>query len=154
MITDSPVTLATPADVKLIAAMSRDLIESGLGWSWTEGRVRRVLQDPETNVAVIRDSQGILAFGIMSYRDEAAHLLLFAVRQTHRRKGLGSLLLRWLEDVARTAGLARIHVECRRDSPAARNFYGEHGYHELVISKGYYSGVEDAVRLEKRLGAE
>jgi [ribosomal protein S18]-alanine N-acetyltransferase len=154
MITDSPVTLATSADAAAIAAMSRDLIESGLGWSWTEGRVRRVLQDPETNVAVIRDRKGILAFGIMSYRDEAAHLVLFAVRRSHRRKGLGSLVLRWLEDVARTAGLARIQVECRRDNPAARNFYGEHGYHELVISKGYYSGVEDAVRLEKRLGAE
>ena len=64
----------------------------------------------------------------------------------------GSLLLGWLEDVARTAGIQRIHVECRRDNPGARNFYGEHGYHEFVISKGYYGGVEDAIRLEKRLG--
>jgi [ribosomal protein S18]-alanine N-acetyltransferase len=152
--TDTPVKLATTADAVEIAAMSRDLIESGLGWSWTEGRVRRAIQEPETNVAVIRDGKRIVVFGIMSYRDEAAHLLLFAVREAHRRKGLGSLLLCWLEEVARTAGLARIHVECRRDNAAARNFYGQHGYHELVISKGYYSGVEDAVRLEKKLGAE
>ena len=158
MITDTSVTLATSSDAAAIAAMSRDLIESGLGWSWTQARVRRVLQDPDTNVAVLRDSEGhdhqIVAFGIMSYRDEAAHLLLFAVRESHRRKRLGSLVLRWLEEVARTAGLARIQVECRLDNPAARNFYGEHGYHELAITKGYYGGIQAAVRLEKRLSAE
>jgi [ribosomal protein S18]-alanine N-acetyltransferase len=152
MITDTPIRLATPADAAGIAAMSRDLIERGLGWKWTVTRVRNVLGDPETNVAVIPGDEGIQAFGIMSYRDDVAHLLLFAVRETYRRRGLGSRLLRWLEDVAHTAGIERIHVECRRDNAAARDFYGEHGYHELVISKGYYGGVEDAIRFEKLLG--
>jgi ribosomal-protein-alanine N-acetyltransferase len=154
MITDTPIRLATAADAADIAAMSRDLIERGLGWKWTQARVLGALRDRETNVAVMRDNDGLLAFGIMSYRDDAAHLLLFAVRESHRRRGVGSLLLRWLEDVARTAGIERIHVECRRTNLAARNFYGEHGYHEFVISKGYYGGVEDAIRFEKLLGNE
>jgi ribosomal-protein-alanine N-acetyltransferase len=154
MITGTPIRLATAADAADIAAMSRDLIERGLGWKWTEARVRDAMREPETNVALMRDDDGVVAFGIMSYREDAAHLLLFAVRTSHQRRGVGSLLLGWLEDVARTAGIQRIHVECRRDNPAARNFYGEHGYHEFVISKGYYGGVEDAIRLEKRLGNE
>ena len=74
------------------------------------------------------------AFGIMSYREETAHLLLFAVRRTHQRQGIGSAVLDWLEAVARVAGIRRIQLECRRDNAAARNFYGEHGYHEQVIS--------------------
>jgi ribosomal-protein-alanine N-acetyltransferase len=154
MITGTPIRLATIDDAADIAAMSRDLIERGLGWKWTQARVRDSLRDPETNVALMRDGAGVLAFGIMSYRDETAHLLLFAVRATHQRRGVGGQLLQWLEDVARTAGIGRIHVECRRDNPAARNFYGEHGYHEFVIAKGYYGGVEDAVRLEKQLSNE
>jgi ribosomal-protein-alanine N-acetyltransferase len=154
MVTHTPIRLATTRDVADIAAMSRDLIERGLGWKWTEARVRDALRDPDINVAVMRDDEGLLAFGIMSYRDDAAHLLLFAVRASHQRRGLGGLLLRWLEDVARTAGLGRIHVECRRDNPAARNFYGEQGYHEFVITKGYYGGVTDAIRFEKRLGSD
>jgi ribosomal-protein-alanine N-acetyltransferase len=71
------------------------------------------------------------------------------VRRTHRRQGVGRKLLRWLEVVAINAGTQRIVMECRRDNAPARNFYAEHGYHELAISKGYYQGVEDAVRLEK-----
>lgn len=149
-----PIRLATLDDAADIAAMSRDLIEQGLGWKWTQARVRDSLRNPDTNVAVMRDGSGLLAFGIMSYREDAAHLLLFAVRASHQRRGLGTEVLHWLEEVARTAGIDRIFVECRRDNPAARNFYGENGYHEFVISKGYYGGVEDAIRLEKRLGSE
>lgn len=151
MITDASVRLATPSDAEAIAAMSRDYIEQGLGWSWNVARVQRSIRDPDSNVAVVRESGIILAFGIMKYREEVAHLLLFAVRRSHQRQGIGSLVLRWLESVAQASGVTRIDLECRRDNPAARNFYGEHGYHEHVISRGYYGGVEDAVRLEKWL---
>jgi ribosomal-protein-alanine N-acetyltransferase len=149
------VRLATRADAADIAAMSRDEIERGLPWSWTEARVLRAIASPETNVAIVRDAGGCLAgFGIMSYREESAHLLLFSVRHSHRRQGLGRLLLEWLERVARDAGIRRIALECRRDNAAARNFYADQGYHELAISKGYYQGVEDAIRLEKWLAKE
>lgn len=148
-----PVQLAKLADAGEIAAISRDQIEQGLGWSWNAARVQRSIRDPDTNVAVVRERDSILAFGIMKYREEVAHLLLFAVRGPHQRHGIGSLVLRWLETVALVSGVTRIDLECRRDNAAARNFYCEHGYHEHVISRGYYGGVEDAVRLEKWLVA-
>ena len=153
MITDTSVRLATPRDAAAIAAMSREQIEHGLGWSWTESRVQRSIRDPDTNVAVVREGGVLVAFGIMSYRDDAAHLLLFAVRRSQQRRGIGSTVLHWLEAVARESGAQRIHVECRRDNDAARNFYGEHGYAEQVISAGYYRGTLDAIRLEKWLTA-
>jgi [ribosomal protein S18]-alanine N-acetyltransferase len=153
MITDASIRLASASDAADIAALSRDQIEQGLGWSWTRERVERSIHNPDINVAVVRDARALLAFGIMSYRDEAAHLLLFAVRKSHQRLGIGSVLLRWLEDVAHEAGILKIHVECRRTNAGARNFYGEHGYYEQIISPGYYGGIEDAIRLEKWLAA-
>jgi ribosomal-protein-alanine N-acetyltransferase len=153
MTDDTSIRLATATDAEDIAAMSRDRIERGLGWSWTVERVRRAIRDPDINVAVVREDGALIAFGIMSYRDEVAHLLLFAVRDSRQRRGIGSQVLRWLEAVAQASGVTRIDVECRRENSAARNFYGEHGYHEHVISRGYYRGVEDAVRLEKWLVA-
>lgn len=145
------VRLATLADAPAIAALSRDYIEQGLGWSWTVSRVEGAIRDPDVNVAVVGDPGALLAFGIMIYREEVAHLALFAVRGSHQRQGIGSRVLGWLEAVASSAGVTHINVECRRDNAAARNFYGEHGYHEQAISKGYYRGVEDAIRLEKWL---
>ena len=145
------IRLAARAEAAEIAAISRDEIEQGLPWSWTEGRVLGAIQNADTNVAVVGKPGALIGFGIMAYRDDVAHLLLFSVRPTHRRQGLGRALLRWLEAVAVTAGIQRIVVECRRDNAVARNFYAEFGYHEMAISKGYYRGVEDAVRLEKWL---
>ena len=145
------IRFATRDDAAGIAAMSRDEIEKGLPWSWTEARVANAIADPDTNVIVAGAAGAITGFGIMIYRDETAHLSLFAVAAPHRRQGVGSALLEWLETVAREAAVQRIRVECRRSNEAARNFYGEQGYHELAISRRYYRGVEDAIVLEKHL---
>jgi len=143
--------LATLDDAADIAKLSRDEVERGLPWSWTEDRVAASIRHLDINVVVAGDRGAIAGFGIMLYRDDAAHLSLFCVKAANRRQGVGSAILRWLEDVARTAGARRIGLECRRDNAAARNFYGEHGYHEQGIARGYYRGKEDAVRLEKWL---
>jgi len=151
MIADTEVRLATLADAADIAAMSRAYIEVGLTSTWTETRIQRSIQNPDTNVVVVSEKRAIVGFGIMSYPGEEAHLLLFAVTPARQRQGIGSAILDWLEEVARAAGVRRIHVECRRDNVAARNFYAEHGYHEQTITKGYYRGTIDAIRFEKWL---
>jgi ribosomal-protein-alanine N-acetyltransferase len=152
MIADSAVRLAALADADDIAEMSREYIEYGLPWGWQVERVARAIRDPDTNVVVIGpQGAALVGFGIMSYLDDDAHLLLFAVRRSSQRRGIGSAILRWLEAAARAAGAKRIRVEARRENVAARSFYNEHGYHERVIAKGMYSGVVDGVRLEKWL---
>lgn len=149
MITNLAVRLARLADAAEIAAMSRDYIERGLPWTWTEDRVANAVRDADTNVVVAGETGAISGFGIMFYASDDAHLLLFAVRRSYQRRGVGSAILRWLEDVARAAGAKRIRVECLRENSAARDFYGEHGYHELDIAPKFYRGVKDGVHLEK-----
>lgn len=139
------------ADAAAIAAMSRELIEHGLPWTWRADRIRRALAATHTNVAVIREAAELDAFGIMEYGDDDAHLVLFAVRRSCQRQGLGSALLRWLEACAVAAGSKRIRLEARKDNTAARIFYNEHGYHELAIEPRRYSGRVDGICLEKWL---
>ena len=69
--------------------------------------------------------------------------------RNQRRRGVGSAILRWLEEAADTAGAKRIRVECRRDNSAARNFYCEHGYQELSITTKFYRGLKDGIHLVK-----
>jgi ribosomal-protein-alanine N-acetyltransferase len=145
------VRLATRGDVYGIAAMSRDLVEQGLSWRWTPERVLRSLRNPRTNIAVVSEDRMILGFGIMKYEEDEAHLLLFAVHPMCRRRGVGAAILEWLEAVARTAGLSRIALECRRENGGAREFYGALGYHEQQIVHRMYEGVEDGITLEKWL---
>ncbi len=148
---DPPIQLAVPSDADGIAAMSRALIEYGLPWNWRAARVERAIRDPETNVAVVRDDSGLIAFGIMEYLALDAHLVLFAVRRSSQRAGIGSALLRWLEASAIVGGAQRIRLEARWENLAARSFYNEHGYQEVVIKPGRYGPAVDGVQLEKWL---
>ena len=148
-IADVSVRLAKLSDAADIAGMSRDYIEHGLPWTWTDSRVAKAIEDADTNVVVVGERGAIAAFGIMFHANDDAHLLLFAVRRTIRRRGVGSAILRWLEEAARTAGAKRIRVECRKDNDAARHFYCEHGYIELDITAKFYRGLKDGIHLEK-----
>jgi ribosomal-protein-alanine N-acetyltransferase len=143
--------MARQSDAAAVAAMSRDLIEQGLPWTWGPGRVSRAIAAPNTNVAVVREHDAVTAFGIMEYWDDDAHLVLLAVRPAGQRQGIGSAILQWLELSALAAGARRIRVEARRDNAAARHFYNEHGYHELAIKSRMYSASLDGIQLEKWL---
>lgn len=145
------IRLATRGDAAAIAALSRDEIEHGLPWTWREPRVRSAIADPQTNVIVVGPPGAVAAFGVMYYADDDAHLLLFAVRRSQQRQGVGTALLQWLEEAARAAGASRIRVEARMDNEAARSFYNERAYHEGAIVRAMYSGRLDGVRLEKWL---
>ena len=151
MILVPSVRLATTDDAQAIAEMSRQYIEHGLGWSWTPIRVRKAIRDPSTNVAVGHVGGRILGFGIMQYGDETAHLALLAVEADQRKRGLGVLLLSWLEQSALVAGIARIRLEARADNGEGLAFYARQGYRQVGIVSGYYLGVLDAVRFEKAL---
>jgi ribosomal-protein-alanine N-acetyltransferase len=95
----------------------------------------------------------VVAFGVMYYADDDAHLLLFAVHKSRQRQGVGSALLQWLEEAAQAAGAQRIRVEARMDNEAARSFYNEHGYHEGDLVPRMYSARLDGVKLDKWLRA-
>jgi [ribosomal protein S18]-alanine N-acetyltransferase len=151
MITGYAISLAVSADVQRIAALSRDTIEQGLEWSWTPRRVLKSVADAATNVAVARAGSRFVGFTIMKYADEEAHLLLLAVDAAHRRRGVGSALIAWLEATARVAGIGLISLEARASNTAARAFYNQLGYREVGLLEGYYRGVEDAVRITKDL---
>ncbi len=146
------IRLAEPRDAQAIAAMSRDFIESGMGWKYDAARVLRALRDRDT-LAVVACEGGksaaapaaraaVAGFAIMEFGDERAHLMLLAVRPSHRRLGIGQRLLDWLLESARAAGIASIHLEMRAGNDAARRFYRAMGFYETVLVPGYYRSGE------------
>lgn len=145
------VRLATSADARRIAEMSREYVEQGLGWSWTHERVLRAIVERSTNVAVVHEHDRVLGFGIMQYGEHKAHLALLCVQAIDRKRGLATQLLSWLEKCARVAGIERIQLEARSDNAIALAFYRKQGYEPIGTVTGYYRGIVDAVRMEKKL---
>lgn len=143
--------LARAPDAPVLAGLSRDLIETGLGWSWTPERVARALADRNTLSLVALDRGQVVGFAIMYFGPEHGHLSLLAVRETHQRRGLGRRLMDWLMQSAFAAGLASLHLELRSTNRGARRFYRSLGFTETAYVPGYYRGRETALRMMREL---
>jgi ribosomal-protein-alanine N-acetyltransferase len=153
--------LAEAGDAHAIAEMSRDYIESGLGWRYDPAHVLRAMRRRETAVLVAsgrqtyvaRERPALSGFAIMDFGDERAHLVLLAVQPVQRRRGIGRRLVEWLLESAVTAGMASVHLELRADNEAARRFYRALGFSETVLMPRYYNGREAAMRMIRMLRA-
>ncbi|MBV8910726.1 MAG: GNAT family N-acetyltransferase [Gammaproteobacteria bacterium] len=145
--------LARYSDSALIATMARELIEKGLTPAWGASRVGWHVRHPDSVVLTARSGLALAGFAIMRYAEDTAHLNLLAVAAAHRRRGVGRRLLQWLEETALTAGSFLIGLELRAGNEGARVFYRTLGYRELGEIRGYYQGVEDAVRMVRDVRA-
>jgi ribosomal-protein-alanine N-acetyltransferase len=145
--------LAAAVDAGAIARLSRDLIEEGLAWSWRTPRVLASIRNPRANVVVARTGQPIAGFGIMRYGDDEAHLDLLAVVPGCRAQGLGRRLVEWLEKPARLGGITAVFLEVRAANLEAQAFYEKLGYRQCGELRGYYQGLESAVRMRRDIGA-
>ncbi|HWQ38814.1 MAG TPA: GNAT family N-acetyltransferase [Burkholderiales bacterium] len=142
---------ASLADALAIAELSRDLIETGLGWSWTPVRVANEIRDRDTIVLTSRHRSSIIGFAIMNFGDELGHLSLLAVRRDWQRRGVGRAMFQWLKSSALTAGIAAIGLELRAANHQARQFYRALGFEEAGYAPGYYRGRETALRMRLNL---
>lgn len=142
---------ASRGDAPRIAQMSRELVETGLGWNYRAATVTRLIDDPQTVTLVARESASLVGFAIMSFGDDRAHLVLLAVRQQDQRRGVARAMLRWLDESALAAGIASIHVELRAGNVAAVALYRACGFSETARIAGYYRGVETAIRMIRLL---
>lgn len=137
--------LATVSEAEQLAAMSRDLIEQGLGWAWTPSRIIRHIRIPDSVVLVAQSQEQIIGFAIMQFGEEEAHLDLLAVKPKYQRTGIGRQLIEWLEKSALVAGISIIYLEVRSKNKDAQMFYERLGYHHIRHVHGYYSDRESAV---------
>ena len=139
------------ADADRIALISRDLIETGLGWSWTPARVARNIRCKDTVTLIASNRKRMIAFAIMYFGQQEAHLNLLGVRSEYQRQGIGYRLMEWLEKSALVAGIATLSLEVRTFNHGARHFYRRLGFREIAHLPGYYSGLESAIRMIREL---
>jgi ribosomal-protein-alanine N-acetyltransferase len=83
--------------------------------------------------------------GVWLIADEA-HIVTIAVREGHRRRGIGELLLIAAIELALMNERDMVSLECRSSNDAAIALYDKYGFQRLGIRPHYYSdNREDAV---------
>jgi ribosomal protein S18 acetylase RimI-like enzyme len=146
-----PLRLARLGDAPRIATLSRTLIEAGLPWSWTPRRVASHMRSREHLTVIAAEGGTLAGFVLAQFGSRAVHLALLGVAPEYQGRGLGKRLVSWVEESASVAGLFLMQLEVRADNQQARRFYATLGYRETARAARYYSGVEDAIKLERDL---
>lgn len=134
-------------DASLIAAMSRDLIETGLDWRYRPKRIAAMVKDADMVVLVAEDGPVLRGFAAMQFGDEHGHLTLLAVQPSRQRRGIATSMFKWLLASARVAGLASIGLELRTQNQPAFDFYLRQGFIETALVPDYYSAGVGARRM-------
>ncbi len=107
----------------------------------------RAIDEKLSTVSVADEGNEVIGFAVMQYFDAEARLDLFGVHPTRRRKGVGTRMVKWLEETALTNGNGVVYLETRLRNHEAREFYESLGYRVIQRIPGYYKGRETAIRM-------
>lgn len=103
---------------------------------------------------IVYDNGEIVGYAIgVLEKENYGHILNIAVRDNHRRKGVGSLLLSQLEAELEKLGAKTFYLEVRVDNYDAISFYRKNGYNIEGLRKKYYRDGMDALIMAKKISA-
>lgn len=95
---------------------------------------------------VTQPTQIILGYASVWLMVDEAHLTSIAVRETHRRHGIGELLLIFIIDLSIQLNAQVVTLEVRVSNLAAQTLYEKYSFAKVGLRRGYYSeDGEDAV---------
>lgn len=89
-----------------------------------------------------------VGFFLVLLAGDHLHLANLAVAPDERRKGIATLALQKIENIAWAYGLPRVELEVRETNLAAQLLYRRNGYRAVDILRSYYPD-QDAYRMTK-----
>ena len=97
----------------------------------------------KTSPKISQHVYGFAGFWIMA---DEAHVTNIAVREKHRRQGIGELLLLSIIEIASKLEARLLTLEVRASNLPAQNLYLKYGFKEAGLRKNYYTNDrEDAL---------
>jgi len=124
------------------------------GISYSKTMLRYFLAQPAAECLVAVDGARIIGFLISEENPPLGHIITLDVAESHRRRGVGTLLLRESEQHLAFRGVRTVLLETATTNDAGIAFWERHGYRREAVLKNYYSGRMDAYEMRKRLGVK
>lgn len=109
-------------------------------WNQPRGSERDDREDESIHLMIRSNAGDALAVGRLHLNTPTeAQVRFMAVAPEAQKRGLGSILLRELENRARTAGAKQVVLNARA---TAQHFYERHGYHVEAPADRLFAAVE------------
>jgi [ribosomal protein S18]-alanine N-acetyltransferase len=139
---------ASDDDLRSVARLAREALSEMYAEEWLEAHLHN------HQVLVARDlaANQVVGFAVADRSGPCeGHLAALAVDRFHRRRGVGSALLRGVQDHLVRGGAYRLQLEVRADDPEAKAFYTRHGFSPEGLMDHAYRDGASAVRYARPL---
>jgi ribosomal-protein-alanine N-acetyltransferase len=142
------------ADLAEIDRVMRDAFDPRFGEAWTPSQVMGVLSMTGVWITLAEIDGAIAGFSMSRVVLDESELLLLAVRDAARRRGIGKQLLRSAMVEAERRGATKMHLEVRAGNGAVK-LYQLAGFEKIGERRDYYRGpfgkLYDAQTYQKHL---
>ncbi|RKY04844.1 ribosomal-protein-alanine N-acetyltransferase [Candidatus Poribacteria bacterium] len=139
-------------EVRIERAERRDLAgimrieRASFSMPWSRWAFLRDLLSRHAHLFVAKIGDEVVGYVDIWITEEEGHITNLAVSPRHRRKGIGSMLLKHALDYARSKGVKKVWLEVRRSNLAAQRLYAKFGFKAIGVRRGYYTDTgEDAL---------
>jgi [ribosomal protein S18]-alanine N-acetyltransferase len=139
-------------DFPALFKLDQKCFPTGIAYSKT--MLKHFMAQPGAECLVAVNEDEIVAFLLTEENPPLGHVMTLDVAEAHRRKGVGSLLLRESENNLRFRGVRTMLLETATTNAAGVAFWQRHGYRIEAVLKNYYPGHLDAYEMRKRLPAD
>jgi ribosomal protein S18 acetylase RimI-like enzyme len=140
-----------PDDFDALYKLDQSCFPRGIAYSKTTLRYFLSLASAECLLAV--EDEDVAGFILSEVDGALAHIITLDVAESHRRSGVGSLLLNSAEKNLLAQGVRSVFLETAVENHAAVKFWSRHGYIKEGILKRYYLGRIDGYEMRKKLAA-
>lgn len=135
----------TPQDLEEVLAIEQGSFTD----PFSRGLFESELAQEKASLLVALDGKRIVGYIDYWFVLDELHVINLAVHPDARRRGVATGLMD--EMIRRSKGAETVFLEVRESSVAARRFYEKGGFEASGKRKGYYSGREDAILMERKL---
>jgi len=122
--------------------------------AFTKKQISLLLTDYNSISLIAKENGEIVGFIVgMIYPDGKVvngHILTIDVSPSHRRKGIGQMLLKEMENIFVQKGVQDCLLEVREDNVPAISLYHKLGYEDIGKLENYY-GKANGIYLKKTL---
>lgn len=140
-----------PSDFESLWALDQRCFSSDIAYSRDE--LAYYLRHKNAICLIADDAKQVLGF-ILGHvvRRAVGHIVTLDVDPGMQRGGIGTTLMRALEERFLSAGCRSALLEVAVNNRAALTFYKKHGYSILKTLPRYYPGGLDGLLMGKRIG--
>ena len=116
---------------------------------WTPSILESELRNENSKYIVVKDDEKIIGFAGIWISPIDVEITNIVTKKTERKKGIGTLLLEKLIEMARETGRDNISLEVNENNITAIKMYEKNGFKVIGIRKRYYNGKDNAIIMTK-----